>query len=192
VTETESLAAVISTAIKAATAPLFARIGELEARCKSVESWTSTQAHLPGDFVQAFLKRLETVEQRAPVPGPHGEKGDTGEKGERGEIGPAGKDGRDGIDGKDGANGLDGKDGATGRDGKDGVDGLRGKDGAPGRDGKDAAIREELEVEEMTSLMTELFRSELALPTLSVQKRVLRNANGQIERVVEERVEGAN
>jgi hypothetical protein len=138
----------VEAAITRATAPLIARIAELEAR-----------APVPGER------------------GPAGEPGQPGEKGLDGQAGRDGADGRDGKDadpvsdervseavakwmevnppkaGERGADGADGKDGATAEDlrpmveelvsaamatiplPRDGRDGIDGKDGQPGEKG---------------------------------------------------------
>ncbi len=86
---------IVQRAVSDATAPLIARIEQLEARAP---------------------ERGE--------PGPAGKDGAPGPQGERGEAGAPGADGKDGangIDGKDGAPGRDGQPGAPGRDGADGI-----------------------------------------------------------------------
>jgi collagen type III alpha len=164
VTDTETIADVMVTAVKAAMAPLVMKCAALEAQ-------------------------INVLEARAAVPGPPGPQGERGEAGLNGHDGVGGapglpgrdgadgkdapavdleavvarvtalipmpKDGRDGIDGKDGLNGKDapavdleevarraaafvpaGKDGAAGRDGQPGVPGVPGRDGAPGEPGE--------------------------------------------------------
>ena len=100
--EIEEMAAAIAPVIKAhverATAPLQARIAELEAR-----------------------------KMPAPVPGETGPKGPQGAPGETGPQGPAGEpgaDGKDGRDGRDGLPGVQGEKGIDGTNGRDGTDGL--------------------------------------------------------------------
>lgn len=88
----DAVAGLVVEAIKNATAPLHARISELEAR-----------------------------EVKDGAPGPRGEKGDVGPVGPEGPEGPAGRDGRDGMAGVPGRDGLNGKDGAPGKDGLDGL-----------------------------------------------------------------------
>jgi hypothetical protein len=100
------------------------------------------------------LARIKALEERAPVPGPKGEKGADGRDGERGPDGapglhgkdgaegPAGPSGKDGAPGKDGSDGVNGRDGAPGKAGEKGDPGREGKDGAPGKDGVDGKAGE--------------------------------------------------
>ena len=85
--------------------------------------------------VKALSDRLEVLEQRAPVPGPIGEKGLTGERGEPGQAGPAGERGERGEKGDKGDKGDPGEPGPAGADGAAGKDGAVGPQGEPGRDG---------------------------------------------------------
>lgn len=118
--------------VKAATAPLLARIDALE---------------------KALADRPE------PQPGKDGRDGSDGKDGASVTVDdvlpalqrqvdeylanlPAPKDGKDGIDGKDGEPGEPGRDGRDGVDGKDGApgrDGIDGKDGEPGQPGEKGA-----------------------------------------------------
>lgn len=69
-----------------------------------------------GRALQPVTVRIKALEDRAPVPGPAGERGEPGERG---------------------ADGQNGKDGAPGPQGEKGADGAAG---APGRDADQAAI----------------------------------------------------
>ena len=127
-----------------------------------------------------LVTRLAALEARAPVPGPPGQ---------------------DGRDGKDGAPGPAGQDG---RDGKDGASGVQGERGLPGSDAvlpadwvprlialeqRDAELVTEAEI---VTELTSLFRRELlgVLPAPpKMQKRIIRDAKGKIDRVVEEPIE---
>lgn len=132
---TDALVAQTMRAVEAATAPLVARIAELE----------------------RALAALPTP--RDGIDGKDGADGVPGERGENGDPGAPGRDGADGKDGRDGEPGPRGEKGADGRDGLDVRDLFRaeggrlvatmsdgsvkdlgvfiGKDGAPGRDGRD-------------------------------------------------------
>ena len=127
-----------------------------------------------------LVTRLAALEARAPVPG------------------PAGQNGRDGKDGAPGLNGADG------RDGKDGASGVQGERGLPGSDAvlpadwvprlialeqRDAELVTEAEI---VTELTSLFRRELlgVLPAPpKMQKRIIRDAKGKIDRVIEEPIE---
>lgn len=134
----EEIAAIVSEEVERSTAPLVARIAELE--------------------VRPSPERGEKGE-----PGQDGRDGADGKDGVDGKPGADGVNGRDGVDGKDGApgeKGADGKDGAGIADlvidrdgqlvatftdgrmkqlgavvGKDGHDGANGRDGIDGKDG---------------------------------------------------------
>src|SRR5574343_1830102 len=111
----ESMAEIVAKAIDAATAPLHARIGALEARgAVKGEPGPAGPQGPPGEM------------------GPRGEKGDPGERGERGEMGAVGAQGIPGRDGRDGAPGAAGEKGMDGKDGRDGLDGKDGRDGVDG------------------------------------------------------------
>jgi len=146
------------------------------------------------------------------MPGSDGAKGETGEKGRDGIDGVDGKDGapgargdkgldgahgRDGIDGKDGAVGLAGRDGI---DGKDGAAGLNGKDGAPADlapvvarlEAVEMALGPALTSDAIAASFDGFLRKELAALTgpapSRIQKRVIRDVHGKVERVIEEPV----
>jgi len=180
------LADVVALAIKAATAPLVKRIVELEAHTA--------------------------------VAGPIGPEGRDGQKGLDGVPGPAGQDGapgRDGVDGKDGPPGPAGKDGAIGAIGPPGRDGVDGKDGPPGPAGKDGAIGRDgvvpddwsprlkaledsrvdlVSSDEVIAEVGALLRRDLLgavrVPP-KMQKRIIRDRQGKIARVIDEPVEAS-
>lgn len=103
------VAKIVADEVERATAPLIARIDELEARAP---------------------ERGEPGERGAD--GCDGADGQAGRDGVDGQNGADGQPGRDGVDGKIGPAGRDGADGVPGRDGTDGERGANGKDGAPG------------------------------------------------------------
>jgi integrin beta 3 len=102
------IAEVVASSVKAAMAPVLARLTIVEAR------------------------QPEKGEK-----GDRGERGDAGQdgrdgpEGQKGADGVNGKDGRDGIDGKNGSDGLNGNDGLNGKDGTPGLNGKDGKDAEP-------------------------------------------------------------
>lgn len=147
--------------VERVTAPLLARIAELEAR-----------AAIPGPPGERGADGRDGLAGLDGAPGELGPAGADGKDGKDAEpltreqvieavlampdaldeavrrhleANPpaAGLDGKDGLDGAPGApgepgrDGLDGKDGEPGRDGLDGKDGLDGAPGEPGRDGLD-------------------------------------------------------
>lgn len=79
--------------------------------------------------VAPLVLRIKALEERAPVPGPAGEKGEPGEPGAVGARGPEGPEGKPGRDGRDGLPGVQGEKGIDGAHGKDGCDGVNGADG---------------------------------------------------------------
>lgn len=110
-----------------ATAPLIARIDELEKRelvlPEKGEPGERGEKGDPGEVDMEAVKVLvekavSAIEIPEPIPGPQGEPGEKGEPGEPGPAGPAGRDGRDGAPGRDGEKGMDGKDGIDGKDGE--------------------------------------------------------------------------
>ncbi len=115
----EELADVVASTVRAAVAPLLARIELLERREAVV---VHGRDGMPG---------------RDGMQGPAGPQGERGEKGDKGEAGERGEKGLEGFDGKDGASGTKGEPGDQGAPGEKGADGLHGKDGAPGLNGKD-------------------------------------------------------
>lgn len=129
-------------AIDKATAPLLARITELEA--KTVERGEKGDRGEPG-------------EPGADAPAPTDEQIMAAVAAYVSEHPPAaGKDGRDGIDGKDGEPGQRGEPGEpgikgeTGRDGRDGLPGVQGEkgiDGINGKDGKDGLGFDDIDVQ---------------------------------------------
>jgi hypothetical protein len=160
-------------AVRGVALGLSGQVQELEARPFGTrEFWNEMSS-----AATVTRERLEALEQRAAVPGP---------------AGIAGKDGAPGLTGKDGADGLAGRDGAPGVSGKDGDAGPAGADGQMGSQGERGLSAEpdedDIPDEEMTAAFTELLRKELALEPMQMQRRVIRDAHGKIERVVEEPV----
>ncbi len=150
----EDLVAIVKSYVATQTAPLIARIAELEAASRAlpvpppvfdegrvIEIVKRELASLPSPPppVEAETLRLLIVEsvQRIANSMPPGPAGKDGRDGIDGKDGEPGKDGRDGVDGKDGLDGHNGTDGLAGKDGADGKDGARGLDGAPGVNGHD-------------------------------------------------------
>lgn len=86
-------------------------------------------------FTNAF-QRIKALEERAPVPGPQGERGDIGEKGDTGEQGPAGADGAAGEPGPIGEAGPAGDVGPQGETGPQGDVGPQGEVGEQGEKGE--------------------------------------------------------
>lgn len=103
----QQVAAIVVDAVTKAQAPLLKRIADLEARPVGESDFCKTQ-------IMEARRRIETLEQRAPEPGPVGPAGPTGERGPEGPQGLPGLAGRDGRDGVKGEPGLDGKDGKDG------------------------------------------------------------------------------
>ena len=99
--------------------------------------WVSEKVYHP------LKDRIKTLEERAPVPGPQGDKGIDGLDGRDGQAGACGEKGlpgdhgKDGLDGKDGAPGEQGIQGERGGIGPQGEKGEEGIHGMPGLDGKD-------------------------------------------------------
>ncbi|MEO8682080.1 MAG: hypothetical protein ABI665_23740 [Vicinamibacterales bacterium] len=180
-TETEKLGAVIVTAVKAAQAPLLKEIGRLTAQ-------------------------VETLEQREPVIGPAGENGLDGRAGIDGKDGSPGPPGPPGEKGEPGAPGPAGR-GLVGERGADGPIGPSGEKGEPGRDADGALVAAleqriagvetrladlptELPADELSHAFADLLRKELpelAAP-VRMQKRVVRDSQGKVERVIDEPV----
>lgn len=114
------MAEIVASAIKAAQAPLLARVAMLE---KQIER-------------QAVAGR----DGRDGPIGARGEKGDPGtdgRPGERGEVGPAGATGPQGEPGPQGERGEAGPEGPAGTAGERGPNGEKGLDGTNGLNGKD-------------------------------------------------------
>jgi integrin beta 3 len=127
VTDTETIADVVVAAVRAAMAPVLARVKDLEAR----PQLTPELRELVTESAIAMVRRIEALETRAALPGPAGERG------------PAGEPGRDGADGRDGQPGVPG---VPGRDGAPGERGEKGTDGASGRDGTlEGAVLEQID-----------------------------------------------
>ena len=172
-TENEQLADGIALVIHAETAPLLAKISALEAR----------------PLARDGEKGLD------------GKSGLDGKDGRDGEKGLDGKSGLDGKDGRDGEKGLDGKpgdlgpegpmgpQGVPGRDGRDGI-GLPGPSGEKGADGLVVETVPGLSPEVISASVDMLLRKELASLDAAapprMTKRIIRDARGKIERVIEE------
>lgn len=199
-TETEQLADVIALVVHAETAPIAAKVAALETR--SVIAPESIEA--VKDIAAALSTRVGALEARAPIPGPIGP------------VGEKGLDGGPGRDGKDGASvtpddmrplivaevvkavaaippAKDGAPGPPGRDGRDGqsIQGPRGEKGADGRQGDPIPG---LAPDVLTASADVLLRKEFAALDAAapprVIKRVIRDARGKIERVIEEPTRG--
>jgi len=127
------------------------------------------------------LARLTSIEARPLVPGPPGIPGRDGLNG---------KDGVDGQTGRDGASGLNGKDGADGQTGRDGASGLNGKDGADAVAGPIAGLDPALISASADMLLRKELASLDAAAPPRMAKRIIRDARGKIERVIEEPVRG--
>ncbi len=150
----------------------------------------------------------------AGIAGPQGERGERGSDGPIGQRGPQGEKGTDGLNGAMGERGLQGEKGADGVNGKDG-ESIVGPEGKPGRDGingKDAvfdtsafnaieqrvvgvetamkALPVEVSPDVLAQQFADLLKKELdaIAPPQRMQKRVIRDAAGRVERVVEEPV----
>lgn len=101
--------------------------------------------------IAKLTERVAALEQRAPVPGPQGAKGDPGpqgpqgipgskgERGHPGEPGPKGPPGPKGEPGDPGPRGLPGPQGLKGDPGPQGPPGPKGERGAPGPQGPPGA-----------------------------------------------------
>lgn len=132
-----------------------------------------------------LLKRIEELEQRAPVPGPKGDAGASGRDGSDGKDGAPGPQGPAGAKGDPGLNGKDAdnaevarllvpevertvaalpkpKDGERGADGKDGRDGIDGKDGAPGPKGERGEDGKSVTIEDVAPLVREEIAMQLS------------------------------
>jgi len=150
--------------------------------------------------VTGLASRLRLLEERAPVPGPMGERGLTGD---RGGTGPAG------VPGPAGPIGEKGTPGEKGDRGESGERGEKGEQGPPGPPGREAVIPDDwlarlkaLEApepdlvteDEIAAEVSALLRRELigALPAPpKMQKRIIRDHQGKIARVVEEPIEAS-
>ena len=139
-----------------------------------------------------LAKRMADLEAHQAVPGPQGERG---EKGLDGTPGVNGKDGRDGIGVAGGLITQEGRlvltlsDGTTHE-----VGAVVGPPGAKGADGLVAAPVSGLDAEVLTTSADMLLRKELAAldaaaPPRKV-KRIIRDARGKIERVIDEPARG--
>lgn len=124
--------------------------------------------------------------------GKDGERGEKGENGQDGIIGPIGPPGVNGVPGDRGERGEIGPPGETGATGSPGAipeewgTRLAGMEAAFATMHEKAAA-DEVSADEVCASLADLFTKELAviqLPRLS--KRVIRDADGRVERVVEE------
>ncbi len=189
------VADVVVVAIKTRTDPMLQRLETLELRPLIVEAKTGKDG-------------IDGTDGRDGIDGKDGARGLDGPIGQRGPAGiegPPGPAGTNGLDGQPGEKGLDGIAGRDGVDGKHGIDGVDGKDAAiddrvlqAWDDGlADARARiKDLEAvvawdvpDDLTARVEAELRKELALvvPTgRRTQKRIVRDAHGRLERVVEE------
>ena len=136
--------------------------------------------------------RILTLEAQIRIPGPIGP---SGEKGLDGTPGRDGKDGMPGEKGLDGTPGRDGKDGAPGPPGRDGRDG-QSIQGPPGEKGSAAVVESTpgldpaLIAASADALLRKEFAALEAAAPARMTKRVIRDARGKIERVIEEPTRG--
>ena len=136
-----------------------------------------------------LAKRLADIEARQTVPGPQGERGQDGTPGVHG------KDGRDGISLTGGLVTQDGRLVLTLSDGTThDVGPVVGPPGAKGADGLTASAVPGLDAEVITTSANMLLRKELAALESAqpprITRRVIRDARGRIERVIEEPARG--
>ncbi len=131
--------------------------------------------------------------------GPQGEPGASvtgprGEQGESGQVGARGTEGPQGVAGKDGSAGLNGKDGTNGLNGKDAIFDYAAFNVIANRvasmETKVAAIPADVSPDELAQQFAGLLKKELdaIAPPVRLQKRIIRDAAGRLERVVEEPV----
>lgn len=150
----EAIAEIVTSAVKAATAPLVARIARVELResvkgekgdpGKDADASVLSDLRAEIDEIKRNYDRLRSewpdidwvtnlvratvaaavATLPAPKDGDPGPPGPAGEKGLDGAPGRDGRDGQAGVPGPMGEKGLDGKDGRDGVNGKDGSDGL--------------------------------------------------------------------
>lgn len=150
--------------VREATAPLLARIEQLEARTpqkgdrgEKGENGKDAEPVDVADLIRDLiasddllsLVELRVKEEVARIPAPKdGKDGAPGLKGDKGDTGEKGADGKDGAGIGDLLIDRDGNLVATMTDGRTKSLGVViGKDGAPGRDGKDGADFSEVELE---------------------------------------------
>lgn len=153
-----------------------------------------------------LAKRMADLEAHQAVPGPQGERGEKGADGLMGQPGPPGERGEKGLDGTPGVHGKDGRQGigvAGGLITQDGhlaltlsdgtthdVGPVVGPPGAKGADGLVAAPVPGLDAEVITTSADMLLRKELAALDAAapprMMKRIIRDARGKIERVIDE------
>jgi len=201
-TDEEQLADVIALVVHAETEPLLAKVAALEARpVAAPESITAIT-----DVLTSFYPRLGALEARAAIPGRDGKDG------------MPGKDGLDGTAGRDGKDGMSvttadvlplvvaevakavaaiptPKDGAPGPPGRDGRDG-QSIQGPPGEKGASGVVESVpgLDPALISAHVDVLMRKELASLEAAapprITKRIIRDARGKIERVIEEPARG--
>lgn len=201
-TDTERLADVIALVVHAEVNPLRTEVADMKARpAVSPETVDAVK-----DIALDVRSRLLAVESRQAVPGPPGERGEKGADGLIGQPGPPGERGEKGADGTPGVNGKDGRAGigvAGGLITQDGrlvltlsdgttheVGAVVGPPGAKGADGLVAAPVPGLDAEVLTTSADMLLRKELAALDAAapprMMKRIIRDARGKIERVIDE------
>jgi len=138
-----------------------------------------------------LVKRIVELEAHTAVAGPIGPEGRDGQKGLDGVPGPAGQDGapgRDGVDGKDGPPGPAGKDGAIGRDG------VVPDDWSPRlkalEDSRVDLVSSDEVIAEVGALLRRDLLGAVRVPP-KMQKRIIRDRQGKIARVIDEPVEAS-
>jgi len=160
--DTEAIADVIGTAVKAATNPLAMDLKVLQ---NQVGLW-----EMRWNDIAALRERVALVEARAMQPGPPGEPGPAG---------PAGERGSDGLPGSPGERGADGMPGGLPMDLLDRLNALERR----------AVPSVEVPPEEIVQSLAATVRAELeAVVSTQRQKRVLRDEQGRIDRVIDEPV----
>jgi hypothetical protein len=125
--------------------------------------------------------------------------------GEKGEAGVNGKDGAVGLQGLAGKDGINGKDGESiiGPEGKPGHDGINGKDAVFATAEMAAMVQEvasvkaalaaiprEVSPDVLAQQFADLLKKELdaIVPPQRMQKRIIRDSAGRLDRVIEEPV----
>ena len=187
------VAEVVAFGVRTGTNPLAERIAALEGR----------QA-VPGAQGERGEKGADgLIGQRGPQ-GERGEKGADGLIGQPGPQGERGQDGTPGVHGKDGRDGIGLTGGLITQEGhlaltlSDGtthdVGPVVGPPGAKGADGLVSAPVPGLDAEILTTSADMLLRKELAALDAAapprMMKRIIRDARGKIERVIDEPARG--
>lgn len=155
------------------------------------------------EIADGLAERIAVLEQRAAMPGPPGSPGLPGEKGL---DGTPGEPGAPGERGETGPQGLQGEKGDRGEPGVNGTDGINGKDGLDVDDAMllDLQVRlsaieashsdapQDLAPEHLAASFAVILRKQLdpssILPPVRMQRRVLRDKQGKVDRVIEEPV----